>query len=191
MLSNSSPLLVKILISLTLVPPIFVRSLVPVINIDFAFSVFNLKRLFLDQFSSSRVHSQSLEAWCPQISKGFVPWLDGFWHFNKVSILFYSILFIVQKFRQFRGFMGFVVSWVSCFHGFRGFMSFVVSRVLWVHRLHGFHGFKGFVVFMVSYVSNLVSKALWFHRIWEIIGFVVLHGFVVSCVLGFKRMVVS
>ena len=29
--------------------------------------------------------------WCPQISKGFVPWLDGFWHFNKVSILFYSI----------------------------------------------------------------------------------------------------
>ena len=21
-----------------------------------------------------------------QISKGFVPWLDGFWHFNKVSI---------------------------------------------------------------------------------------------------------
>ena len=31
-------------------------------------------------------------SWCPQISKGFVPWLDGFWHFNKVSILFYSIL---------------------------------------------------------------------------------------------------
>ena len=28
--------------------------------------------------------------WCPQISNGFVPWLDGFWHFNKVSILFYS-----------------------------------------------------------------------------------------------------
>ena len=28
---------------------------------------------------------------CPQISKGFVPWLDGFWHFNKVSILFYSM----------------------------------------------------------------------------------------------------
>ena len=25
--------------------------------------------------------------WCPQISKGFFfPWLDGFWHFNKVSI---------------------------------------------------------------------------------------------------------
>ena len=189
MLSNSSPLLVKILISLTLVPPIFVRSLVPVINIDFAFSVFNLKRLFLDQFSSSRVHSQSLEAWCPQISKGFVPWLDGFWHFNKVSILFYSIHSPeVPSVSWFHGFCGFMV---SCFHGFRGFMSFVVSRVLWVHRLHGFHGFKGFVVFMVSYVSNLVSKALWFHRIWEIIGFVVLHGFVVSCVLGFKRMVVS
>ena len=30
--------------------------------------------------------------WCPQISKGFVLWLDGLWHFNKVSILFYSIL---------------------------------------------------------------------------------------------------
>ena len=32
------------------------------------------------------------KCWCPQISKGFVPRLDGFWHFNKVSILFYSIL---------------------------------------------------------------------------------------------------
>ena len=34
--------------------------------------------------------------WFDQISKGFVPWLDGFWHFNKVSILFYSILFYKQ-----------------------------------------------------------------------------------------------
>ena len=32
----------------------------------------------------------SPSVWCPQISKGFVPWLDGFWHFNKVSILFYT-----------------------------------------------------------------------------------------------------
>ena len=37
-------------------------------------------------------HFESEGFWCPQISKGFVPWLDGFWHFNKVSILFYSIL---------------------------------------------------------------------------------------------------
>ena len=28
-----------------------------------------------------------------QISKGFVPWLDGFWHFNKVSILFYILFY--------------------------------------------------------------------------------------------------
>ena len=49
----------------------------------------------------------------------------------------------------------------------------------------------GFMVSMVSYVSNLVLKALWFRMIWGIIGFVVLHGFVVSCVFGFKRMVVS
>ena len=60
-LSNSSPLLVKILISMTLVPPILVRSLVPVTNVDFVFTVFKLKRLFLDQFSSLRVLSQSLE----------------------------------------------------------------------------------------------------------------------------------
>ena len=66
-LSNSSPLLVKILISSTLVPSILVRSLVPVTNIDFVFSVFKLKRLFLDQFTSSRVLSQSLEH-SPEVS---------------------------------------------------------------------------------------------------------------------------
>lgn len=49
----------------------------------------------------------------------------------------------------------------------------------------------GFMVSMVSYVANLVLKALWFRMILGIIGFVVLHGFVVSCVFGFKRMVVS
>ena len=27
------------------------------------------------------------------VRDSFFPWLDGFWHFNKVSILFYSILF--------------------------------------------------------------------------------------------------
>lgn len=66
-LSNSSPLLVKILISLTLVPPSLVRSLVPVTYVDFVFSVFNLKQLFLDQFSSSWVLSQSLEH-SPEVS---------------------------------------------------------------------------------------------------------------------------
>ena len=35
--------------------------------------------------------------WCPQISKGFFfPWLDGFWHFNKVSI-YLSIYLSIYK----------------------------------------------------------------------------------------------
>ena len=61
MLSNSSPLLEKILISSTLVSPILVRSLDPVTNRDFVFLVFNLNRSFVDQFSSSRMLSQSFE----------------------------------------------------------------------------------------------------------------------------------
>ena len=46
--------------------------------------------------------------WCPQISKGFVPWLDGFWHFNKVSI--YLSIYLSIVLRAFLEVIQFVVS---------------------------------------------------------------------------------
>ena len=56
---------------------------------------------------------RTLHIGVPKLVRDFFPRLDGFWHFNKVSILFYSILFysilfysITRRYRKFQKVVG-------------------------------------------------------------------------------------